>query len=259
MSRKRTLALMVLAVTFTWGCAKDSTAPSTLISDPQVTADVAASSGEAAATDVAAMIGDEVSVALPTPGLDFGLFGSLADSIAYSRTRTCYDSTATAIPCSPLSAVRSIVFHVTFTGTRTGTLLTTAVHRVRDWTLTRLFTAGVETARRHDGVGTASDTSVFDNPTTQVTRTHDLNAVDSAVAVVFDLPRSTNPWPVSGMWVRHVAVHATFTSPTQSATRDYTKRIEVDFPADAQGNVVLKIDSQTCNLNLVTRAVTNGH
>jgi len=40
-------------------------------------------------------------------------------------------------------------------------------------------------------------------------------------------------------------------------TRDFTKRIEVDFPADAQGNVVLKIDAKVCNLNLVTHAVTN--
>jgi hypothetical protein len=50
-----------------------------------------------------------------------------------------------------------------------------------------------------------------------------------------------------------------FVSPTQQATRDYTKRVEVDFPTDAQGNVVLKIDSQTCNLNLVTHTVTGCH
>jgi hypothetical protein len=31
----------------------------------------------------------------------------------------------------------------------------------------------------------------------------------------------------------------------------------VDYPADAQGNVVLHINDKTCNLNLTTHAVTN--
>jgi hypothetical protein len=30
----------------------------------------------------------------------------------------------------------------------------------------------------------------------------------------------------------------------------------VDFPADAQGNVVLHVNDKTCNLNLVTHTVT---
>ena len=35
-----------------------------------------------------------------------------------------------------------------------------------------------------------------------------------------------------------------------------TKRVEVNFPPDGQGNVVLKIDTKTCNLNLVTTTVS---
>jgi hypothetical protein len=246
-------ALLALAA-----CGKDSTAPSSLVNDPQVTADVASSAGDAIATDVSTMIGDEVNVALPAPGMSFDLLGVRNDSITYVRTKTCYDVSNTVVAgCSPLSSVRSIVFHVTLDGTHTGVLFTGAVHRVRVWTLTRIFSNDVETARQHDGVGAAHDTTVFNNAATQVTRTHALTALDSADAVVFNLPRATNPWPASGMMVRRVAVHTTFESPTAQATKDYTKRIEVDFPADAQGNVVLKIDAKTCNLNLVTHAVTN--
>jgi hypothetical protein len=247
-----TAALVALAA-----CSKDSTSPATLVSDPQVTADVAASAGDAIATDVAAMIGDELNVALPAPGLSFDMTGARADAISYTRTRTCYDAGDVEVPgCSPLSSVVTIVFHVTLDGSHDGLFFTTAVHRARDWTLTRLFTDVTETARQHDGIGTSNDTTVFHNAETQVTRTHALTAHDTADAVVFDLPRSTNPWPVSGTMVRRVAVHSTFSSPTQESTRDYTKRVEVDFPADAQGNVVLKIDDLTCTLNLVTHAVT---
>jgi hypothetical protein len=239
-------------------CTKDGTSPSALISDPQVTADVAAAAGDAIATDVATLIGNESAGALPVADASFDLFGATADTIITNRTKTCYDGSDVVVAnCLPMASVRKIVFLVRLDGVHNGTLVRTAVHRARDWTLTRLFTNTTETARQHDGVGLANDTTVFDNPTTQVTRTHRLTALDSTIAVVFNLPRATNPWPVSGMMVRRVAVHTTFASPTKQETRDYAKRIEVDFPADAQGNVVLKIDSKTCSLNLVTHSVTN--
>jgi hypothetical protein len=240
-------------------CTKDSTSPSTLIDDSQVASDVATSAGDAIATDVATMLGDDANAALPAPGIGFDLFGANPDSLATDRTHTCYDASAVAVTnCLPMSSVRTIVFHVTMNGTRTTATFTAAVHRTRDWTLTRLFTGSTETARRHDGVGTGNDTSVVSGAlATSVTRTHSLTAVDSVVAVVFNLPRATNPWPASGTMVRRVAVHVVFAGATAQASRDYLKRVEVDFPADAQGNVVLKIDAKTCNLNLVTRAVTN--
>jgi len=239
-------------------CTKDSTAPSTLVNDPLVTADVATAAGDAIAGDVATMIGNEISVALPAPGLNFDLFGVRADTLVYTRTKTCFDANdAVVTNCSPMASVRKIAFHVTVDGIHTGTNVRAAVHRIRDWTVTRNFNGSTEVSRTHDGVGTSRDTSVVTTETG--TRTHQLAAVDSADAVTFNLPRLTNPWPVSGSMVRRVAVHVIFESPTAQATRDYTKRIEVHFPADAQGNVVLEIDNQTCNLNLVTHTVTGCH
>jgi hypothetical protein len=255
----RTRAIHLVAAAALAGlaaCSKDSTSPSSLIDDTQVTADVASSAGDAIATDVTTMIGDEGNVALPAPGINFDLFGAAADTLATTRSKTCYDvSHAVVTNCLPMSSVRTIAFHVTVDGTRSATTFTAAVHRTRDWTLTRLFTASTETARQHDGVGTSHDTTVVTTAT--MTRTHAASALDSAIAVVFNLPRATNPWPASGTMVRVATVHVTFASATKQATKDYTKRVEVDFPADAQGNVVLKIDSKTCNLNLVTHAVTS--
>lgn len=261
MSRTRALSLTALAAVALWGCGKDSTSPSPLIDDTQVSADQASAAGDAIATDVATMIGNEMALALPAPGMSFDLFGVRNDSLVYSRTRTCYDaSEAVVANCTPLSSVRSIVFHVEFYGSHTGPYVVTALHRTRDWTITRNFDGSTEVSRTHDGVGTSHDTTVVTSAVSAgTTRTHRLAAVDSAVAVTFDLPRATNPWPVSGKMVRRVSVHVVFVSPTQEATRDYTKRIEVDFPADAQGNVVLLIDARTCNLNLVTHAVSGCH
>lgn len=258
MTRTRTIHLAMAALVGLAACTKDSTSPSSLVNDAQVVTDVATTAGDAIAADVGTMIGNEIATALPAPGIAFDLFGAQADSIAVTRTKTCYDvSNAVVANCLPLSSVRSIVFHVTLDGTRSGTGFTAVVHRTRDWTLTRLFTASTETARQHDGVGTSHDTSVVTTAT--VTRTHAAATLDSTLAVVFDLPRASNPWPVSGKMVRRVTVHVTFANATAQGTRDYSKRVEVDFPADAQGNVTLLIDAKTCTLNLVTHAVTNCH
>ena len=52
------------------------------------------------------------------------------------------------------------------------------------------------------------------------------------------------------------SIHATFTKGSLSESRDVVRTVEVDFPADAQGNVVLKVNGKTCNLNLVHHKVT---
>jgi hypothetical protein len=47
------------------------------------------------------------------------------------------------------------------------------------------------------------------------------------------------------------------TKDSKTETRDFVRTVEVDFPADSQGNVVLKIDGKTCNLNLVSHVVSD--
>jgi hypothetical protein len=81
--------------------------------------------------------------------------------------------------------------------------------------------------------------------------------MDSVKAVTFALPRSTNPWPISGSIVRTDTVHVTLTKGSTTETRDVTRRVVITFPADAQGNVQITINAKACNLNLVTRRVTN--
>jgi hypothetical protein len=254
--------LLAAAVLGLAACAKDSAAPASLIDDAQVTADVASDAGDAIATDVQTMLANEVFAALPTPGISFDLFGTNGNTFSFTRTRTCYDAAhAEVANCSP-ATTRTIVIHVTLDGSRTGVFLSGAVHRLRDLTITRNFDTAVpatEVSRTHDGVGTSADTLTYANATTGVTRVRDEAAVDSVVAVTWNLPHATNPWPVSGAMIRNVSLHVTADSPTGHDARDETRRVEVDYPADAQGNVVLHINDQTCTLNLVTHAVTGCH
>jgi hypothetical protein len=250
--------LMLMAA----ACSNDATSPkvttsTSLIDQTTLTNDVASSAGDAIALDVSSVVGNETAANLSGSA---GAPAATSDSVSYTRNRTCFDSTGTAIACRPLTDVREIVTVWSFTGVRSGTTQNGAtfsgnISRAAVDTLFRNFTDTTETSRTHDGVVTGSDTVSFVGP--DVTRTHDESAVDSVEAVTWNVPRYNNPFPISGKIVRNVSVHATFTSATKSQTTDVQKRVEVDFPADAQGNVVLKIDNKTCNLNLVTHHVSN--
>ena len=263
------LKLMMAAGLVGLGACKENTSPvASLFSDSTVTADVAASSGDAMATMVNAMGVNESSVGMAPGVVSLAMAGLGAD---YARSRTCYDSTGAVVAgCSPLSSVRKIVTLATLNTTRNDTASTLGgatvtfnggVHRAWSDTLFRNFTAGSETSRTHSGLQTAFDTTTFQRAgvVDTVTRTHDEAATDSVRGVTWNLPRASNPFPVSGYIVRIDTVHATFTNATTSVSRTVIKNIKITFPADAQGNVVLTIDTKTCNLNLVTRRVTDCH
>lgn len=265
------VSILVVAGLGAIAACNTATAPlaSTLYNDSTVTADVAATSGDAVATDVETMIASEQTAALP--GAAPSLAGpSISNSLSYSRTRTCYDgSDAVVAGCTPLSSVRKIVTHVAIDGSRSFSNSTTggsnlewsgAVHRVADDTTLRNFNTAippVETSRTHSATATGHDTTSFTRDT--IKRFLSEAAHDRVNAVTWNLPRSTNPFPISGSIIRVDSVHATFTKGSVSESRDVVRTVEVDFPADNQGNVVLKINDKTCTLNLVTHAVVNCH
>ena len=238
-----------------------------LLNDNTITADVAASAGDAISLAVSNMVANETAASLSSLEVQPGPpMASAADNsgVAFTRTRTCLDATgATVTGCSPLSSVRKIITRVTMDGTRTGSdssktkTWSGAVHRVSNDTVTRVFntaTPPVETSRVHADITTGNDTTTFTEG--EFSRKVIEAAVDSVKQVTFNVPRSQNPWPVSGKIVRVVSVKISVTRGSKTETKDVTRTIEVDFPPDAQGNVVLKINGKTCSLNLVTHAVT---
>lgn len=255
------VASMLAGVFFT-GC--DSTDPS-VFQDEVVTEDIAASAGEAIAAAVADMIGNQTSASMP---MVVSADAPTASAVTTNRSRTCYDAAGAVVAgCSPIASVRRIVTNLTIDGTRSDTRTTKrgtesswtgAVHRTAADTMRRNFNTAqppAEVSRTHSGFTTGNDTTTFTEG--DFTRKASEQIRDTVKAVRFDLPRSSNPWPAAGSIVRVTTVNATVTKGARSESRSLTRRITVTFPPDAQGNVVLTINDKTCNLNLVTRRVTN--
>jgi hypothetical protein len=241
--------------------ACDSTEPA-LFDEAEVTADVAASAGEAIAASVADMIANQGAAALPlVRSTDAGT----AHAVSVNRTRTCFDeSDAVVDNCAPIASVRRIVTNFTASGdrtmertTRSGSTATfTGVFdREASDTLRRIFMSGAETSRSHSGYGTGGATTTVEDG--DFTRVVVEAARDTVKTIVFNLPRSSNPWPVSGSIVRVSNVEVTVTRGDRTESRELSRKVVVTFPADAQGNVALTINGKSCNLNLVTRRVTS--
>jgi hypothetical protein len=257
------LALVAAAIGFV-ACSDSTSSVPDIVSDANIAADIASSSGDAMASSLEAMIANEANASLPNLTAPLPSVARAMD-VTYSRTRTCYTASDVVVTgCSPLSQVRKIVTHVTANGTRSGTTpnldvaWTGVAHRVADDTLLRNFNTAqpaAEISRTHNGLATAHDTATFTGDV--VVRVVNEAAVDSVRGLTWNLPRSSNPWPVSGKIVRVDTVHVVATAANQTAERTVVRIVEVDFPPDAQGNVVLKVNDRTCNLNLATHLVTN--
>jgi len=260
----RSVSALIVTCAAAGLAACDSASPtSQLVSDAVVVNDVASSSGEAIGSALDAMRLDESSTSLP------GARASLEASpdFTYARTVKCYNADGVQVNgCNPLSSVRKIVSHVEFGGSRSGsrevaggktTTWSGAVHRIADDTLVRNYNAAQteEISRTHSNLLTSHDTTTFSDGTNS--RFMAEAARDTVKALTWNLPHASNPWPVSGSIVRTDTTHIEATDGTNSRSRTAVWRVEVDFPADAQGNVVLKVNDKTCQLNLVTRKVTN--
>lgn len=260
MKHARVVSAALIALSL---AACESTGPS-LFDEAEITADVAASAGEAIAASVGEMIANQTLSALPSVANG----GSTANAVSVSRSRTCYDASDVVVAnCSPIASVRRIVTNFTANGDRTierrkrdGTTATFTgiVHRTASDTLRRIFNSAqppAETSRSHSGVSTGNDTTTFVDG--EFTRVVAEATNDTVKTIVFNLPRSSNPWPVSGSIVRVSNAKVTLTNGDRTESRDLSRTVVVTFPADAQGNVQLVINGKSCTLNLVTRRVTN--
>lgn len=227
----------------------DFNGPPEGLTDLDVAQDMAISSGDAIAGEVVELIANEAFAGLTSapPGAP-----EAPSELTVNRSRTCYDENGNAqTTCNRLTTA-SIRVQWTVDGTRATENMSASIHHSRDATISGLL--GDETSRTHDGVGTSNDTVTIERE--GLTKNVAESSVDSVRSVVFNLPRATNPWPVSGSIVRRVEATITISGPREE-TRTVSRRIEVTFPADVQGNVTIQVGDVTCTLNLVTRKVTN--
>ena len=100
-----------------------STSNPILTNDAAITADVAASSGDAIASAVGVMAANETDVGLPNAAV-----AEASPDLSVERTRTCFDASDNVVAgCSPLSSVRKIAWGVTINGSRSGSSTTECV------------------------------------------------------------------------------------------------------------------------------------
>lgn len=229
----------------------DSNAPSD-VTDTELAADIAASSGDAIAMDVAQAIANEQFGGFGAPGINASVGAALdTASVNVVRTRTCYDAEDNEVQCGPGTASMRVTMRIDGTVQRGG--FSGKIHRTRDMLVTGL--GSNSTTRTHNGVGTSNDTTSFTGD--RGTRDAVESSVDSIVNLTFQLPHSSNPWPVSGQIIRNVNATVTLTRTDGTTdTRTISRRVVVTFPADAQGNVSLQVGDLSCTLNLVTHRVS---
>ncbi len=244
-----TYALTAAAAVVGLAACTDTNAPSDL-TDNQLAADLATSSGDAIATDVGQAILNEGSFA-GAPGFNASVMEALDTTLNVVRTRTCYDAQNNVVQCGQGTVSMRVTLQIDGTVQRDN--FTGSIHRTRDMTITGL--GPNSTTRTHNGVGTSNDTTTFTG--TRGTRHAEESSSDSILALVFQLPHASNPWPISGQIVRNVNATITLTRADNTTdTRTISRRVAVTFPADAQGNVAIQVGDLSCTLNLVTHRVT---
>jgi|ERR1051325_3285268 hypothetical protein len=262
------LAAAAVAVISLAACGDNTTGVNAnLFNDSTTTVDIAASSGDALATSVTAMIDNEASAGGSADYAGSSASFDITRTGDWVRTKTCLDANGAVVTnCLPFSSVRKIAIQATLNATRSGTsqnnggaaaTWTGAVHRSANDTTTRNFNGTTETSRTHSGNAVAHDTTTFTDA--KMTRLMSEVAHDAVNSIVFALPHSQNPWPTSGSLSRVDSVHVAITASNQTVSKDVVRTVTVTFPADAQGNVVLTVNAKTCNLNLVTHVVSACH
>ena len=259
------LAVPVVALAAFVACG-DPTGTDGLIDDSAITQDVAATAGASAADMIAILVANQIGVVGAPEAAGATLADAPTSNIAVTRSVTCLNADGAVVACGNPSVVRKIITAATIKGTHSATRTkeggatvtwTGTVNRSSNDTIQRVFTAGTntETSRIHNGNAIGNDTTTFTDAT--LTRKIAEAVRDSVKTLTFTLPRSSNPYPTSGSIVRNSTVDVQVTAGERSASATKNIRVEVLFPADAQANVTLKVNSKTCSLNLVTRAVSN--
>jgi hypothetical protein len=248
--------------------------PDTVLTDQQVSRDVAVSEGEAVAADLssltnsAGMVGGGFSVQTGfARGGSFDLFSSSAGDCSYNGTRwNCVPSTENGLTVvrsyafydaahQPMKVrdeltTASVNFQLSVNGTITrDTTFSGAVHRTRNITIAGLL--GVETTRRWYGFGASADTNTHRSALT--TRTYAGTAVDSLKAVVYPQPMTATSYPLSGTMVRVVNYLVTSRGRNGTEQRSVNRRVVTTYNGTAA--VQIQTGSVTCTLHLDTHTV----
>lgn len=277
MASKRlpSLATVLVVVLLASACNSDRAyaPPDTVLTDQQVSKDVAISGGEAIAADLgsleisATLAGGSFSVEAQAASANrFNILASVSSDCTYAsgrwscapvtengvtvvRSYAYFDAAGQPTKLRSDLTTASINFQLSMNGVVTrDTTFSGVVHRSRNVTVSGLV--GAETTRRWDGVGASADTNTHRSAVT--TRTYAGKSVDSLKAVVYTQPRTATSYPLSGSMVRVVSYLVTSTG-RNTERRSIDRRVVVTYNGTSSAQI--QTGAVTCTLHLDTHKV----
>jgi hypothetical protein len=263
----------------------DVSSPSSLqLSSADTLQAVVLSAGDATAEDVNVMTASDASMDASTPAYDliqssrpsFSTTATEADSVRYafwafaggctyssatarftcpdivkngltlSRSAAFTDANGAAMSRYNDTTTASSNFQVAVNGVHPTLLGTDTISRIRTMTATGLL--GHETSRTWNGTGNRSDGGYAND--TERTGTYHTTDATTFTNVVVNLPRSANPWPMSGTVTRQIA--GTGTVVKNGVTRTFTVSKIVTITFNGTRLVPMSIGGVAFTLDLYT-------
>jgi hypothetical protein len=271
-------AAMLLAVGAV-ACSTDLSGPAPTLDDATVDADIAATSGETVASQIAGF-SDNIAAAgsftMVSPSYDLGVSGSASAKPAFNgisptctyaagryscaatteqgmtvtRSFAFYDAQGNTVQTYDATKVESVNFQAQVDGNFQRDIFWSAgVHRSQNVTVSGLISMSPQ--RKWNGVGAGADT--VSHIGLDGIRSLAGTAADTVNNVVMPGPDAGSQVPLSGNVVVAVDYTASLEGATGSVSREVKRRVVVTF--DGTGSPTLQIGTMTCLLHLDTHSV----
>jgi len=165
--------------------------------------------------------------------------------LTLNRDYAFFDATPAAQSAYSASTTASANFHVNVAGVHVATAGADTVNRDRSLTVSGL--AGAETSRTWNGTGTRSDGGFRQEA--DVKRNYHTTDAVTVSNVVVNLPRSTNPWPMSGSITRQISGTASISRSGVSKSFEVTRTVTITFNGTQYATVTVGSDTYTLDLS----------
>ena len=174
----------------------------------------------------------------------------VAGGLTLNRDYALFDANNQAQSAYDAATTASANFHVTVTGVHTALAGEDTVDRDRNFTVSGL--AGAEMSRTWNGTGTRNDGGYRDGADAR--RNYHTSDALTVSDVVVNLPRSSNPWPVSGTITRHITGTASVSR--NGVTKSFSVDRTVTITFDGSQTATVTVNGNTYTLDLSTGVAT---
>lgn len=165
--------------------------------------------------------------------------------LTLTRDYAFFDANQTPQSAYDAATTASANFHVSVTGIHPALTGADTVNRDRSLTVSGL--AGAETSRTWNGTGTRNDHGSRQGA--DATRSYLTNDNVTISNVLVNLPRSQNPWPVSGTITRHITGTATVSRNGFSKSFSVDRTVTITFNGTQQAAVTVNGVNYTLDLS----------